>query len=363
MCELPIHQRKEALEQRRRERENADQFLRKPTVSPPEPKKQILRKGAGAKRLGIPVKQSPVKAVSPKTDPKVLQARLRAHIKEQRALRKNADEERTVVVLDNQKGLDWQTARQMAAQGLDNLLHGLLPEDPACTPQQHGEEEEAGKEEAATSPGAASLVPPAQDLESLLREMGPPKYSSGAAAAAAAARPPPLAQVEPPTWQQPEAGISSSDVHAGPPVQENRPMEEGGGQEDAEAVPVRRGVTTCARHRPPPQEIPRSPGVEAAEAHLEAGTMPEWAKLVGSLESTTGRGASGSLDRQQAWALPQEMPGWARLVPPTDSLASGATAGTATSFAFPAAASAQPTSGSAIVCARVETPAQASPMP
>eukprot|EP00873_Tetraselmis_striata_P009867 jgi/Tetstr1/430131/TSEL_019964.t1 len=75
-------QRKEALERRKFERDLSDRFLRKPAAKPPEPIKPILRKGAGAQRYGAGTNSR--KPLSPRSNVRQMQARLREHVRQQR---------------------------------------------------------------------------------------------------------------------------------------------------------------------------------------------------------------------------------------------------------------------------------------
>ena len=316
-----MSQRKEALEQRRRDRAESDRHLRHPASKPPEPKKPILKKGAGAKRHGLRVKEV-VRPTSPRTNAKQLQARLRDHIREQRQkvlLKKQSAADNEPVVEND--GIDWRTARKMAAQRLDTLLHEVLPEaasDPATgncdvqhspSPQQH---QTPRKSEEFSFPQAN------HDLNALLAEMGPPKATQA-----------PAMQNIPADESTHGCEASSSQFTFGEGAP--GPPEDGGADQGDD---LRRGVTTAARHRVAPRVWPFRPGSLAEQeepgqpAHQDPGTacsdaatssdhihecyvepelpMPDWARLVDQCSS-----AKQSLSVAEPHV---EVPAWASVV-------------------------------------------------
>ena len=298
-----LSQRKEALEQRRRDRADSDRHLRHPASQPPEPKKPILRKGTGAKRHGVRVKDV-VRPTSPRTNAKQLQARLRDHIREQRQkvlLKKQSAADHGPGIEDD--GIDWHTARKMAAERLDNLLHEVLPEaaSDAATgtsdvqhsppPRQHQTPPEAEE---------FTFPQPNHDLNALLAEMGPPKATQASA----------MQTIPAESTHGCESSSSQFRFGAGAPG----PQIDDGAEQLQQGDELRRGVTTAARHRDPPRMWPFSQG-ELAE-------QEEPGQPVHQEPATACSDAATSSNHTHEHRVDQElpMPDWARLVDQSSSV-------------------------------------------
>lgn len=265
-------QRKEALERRRREREESDKYLRHPSSAAPEPNKPILRRGAGVKWVACKKQGQPT---SPRTKSKLLQAKLRAHIREQRAKIKQQIKENPVAKgSDSEVGLDWKTARKMAADGLDTLLHDVLQEE--STPPEAA---------VTSSPELAAAV---QDLNFLLCEMGPPKHLSNSAV-------------------PPEHTIGSclNNVNA----------LECSNDHSCTGLGLRQRRSQRARHRPVPQMFPDKVGIDVPEISIPDISVvnndekPRWACLVESSDRVDSPSANPCSSVSNS-PLPQ----WADLV-------------------------------------------------
>lgn len=309
-----VIQRKHALERRKLERDMSDRFLRQPAAKPPEPRKQILRKGAGVQRYGVNGSSpSAKKQLSPRSNVKQMQQRLREHVRQQRQQLKQQEKSgqhhiQQHAVLDD-PGVGWQTARKLAAQGLDNLLHDVIPED--------------------SPPKAPTVlqVPAGRGMDDLLRELGPSKTEPSAASNYPWGDRGLGTQVPGPQHQVPQERCVPGTAHHQPaqdpvppehthtaPMNEaenGSALEEGSsaGNSSARAdCSLRRGVTSISRHRPRPQnpsisESEHSPCPDPCTSQpvCETEALPAWARLAGSL-TNTGQETTSSFASQPRWA-------------------------------------------------------------